>query len=219
MRRYLVVAFPVLVMLAVLYMIGSAGSARHAKSTPPRLLPPAQQAATTRTQVATVPQTTTAPQTTVPQTTTVITAKRTNCRWRRYRDGAIGADPSCAPGSLATGVLGHTAQTVCSQAWVAAASRLQPSATTLDRLLIEYQLPGNPVTYAVARVIPVVDGGSPTSAQNFYPLPLNGFGGQQTRMVVANQLHDEICSHKITVAQAAKTFEGDWLSRGLPNDD
>jgi hypothetical protein len=52
-----------------------------------------------------------------------------------------------------------------------------------------------------------------------YPLPLNGFGGQQTRTLVADQLHDEICSHKITVAQAAKTLESGWLSRGLPDDD
>ena len=54
---------------------------------------------------------------------------------------------------------------------------------------------------------------------NLYPLPLNGFGGQQTQTVVANQLHDEICSHKITIAQAARTLEGDWLSKGLPNND
>jgi len=77
---------------------------------------------------------------------------------------------------------------------------------------------------AAARVRPkqgraVQDGGSPTSPQNLYPLPLNGFGGQQTQTVVANQIHDEICSHKITIAQAAKTLESDWLSKGLPNND
>ena len=230
MRRYLVVALPILLLGAALYVIGSAGSPGHAKSTP-QLLPPAQQAATTRTKTATVPQTTAVPhatmmphttavpQTTVPHTTTVITAKRTNCRWRRYRDGAIGADPSCAPGKLDPAMNGNTAQTVCNRAWVAEASRLQPSQTTLDKLLIEYQLPGNPVTYALVRVIPVEDGGSATSPLNLYPLPLNGFGGHQTRTVVANQLHDEICAHKITIAQAAKTLEGDWLSKGLPNSD
>ena len=60
MRRYLVVALPILLLGAALYVIGSAGSPRQAKSTP-QLLPPAQQAATTRTQAATVPQTTTVP--------------------------------------------------------------------------------------------------------------------------------------------------------------
>ncbi len=226
MRRFLAVALPILVLLVVLYVIGSAGSARHTKSASPRLLPPAQQAPTTTSRSITAPQETTPPPprtapptSTDSQTTTVITAKRTDCRWRRYRDGAIGTDPSCAPGKLDPAVTGNTAQTVCSGAWVTAASRRQPPPSTLDKLLIEYQLPGNPVTYAVARVIPVEDGGSPTSAENLYPLPLNGFGGQQTRTAVANQLHDEICSHKITVTQAAKTLEGDWLSKGLPDSD
>jgi hypothetical protein len=213
-------------MLTVLYVIGSAGSARRATSASPGLLPPAQQAAATGSQSTSAPQATTpSPTSTVPptstgaQATTVITANRTDCRWRRYHDGAIGPDPSCAPGELSTGVTGNTGETVCNQAWIAAASRLQPSATTLEQLLIEYQLPGNPATYALARVIPVQDGGSPTSPSNLYPLPLYGYGGQQTRGAVADELHDEICSHKITVAQATTTLEGDWLSKGLPDDD
>jgi hypothetical protein len=226
MRRFLAAALPILALLVVLYVIGSAGSARHTKSTSPRLLPPAQQAATTTSPPTTTPQQATPPppsavppNSTSAQTTTVITANRTDCRWRRYRDGAIGTDPGCAPGELDPAVTRNTPQTVCSRAWVTAASRRQPPPITLDKLLIEYQLPGNPVTYALARVIPVEDGGSPTSTNNLYPLPLNGFGGQQTRTAVANQLHDEICSHKITVTQAAQTLEGDWLSKGLPGRD
>ena len=213
------------------YLIVSGGSGQHAHArTTPSVLPPAQQAAGTTTQPrsTTVPASPPAPtspapigQTSRSQTSTVITATRTDCRWRRYRDGAIGADPSCAPGKLDPAVAANIGQTVCNAAWVAAASRLQPppSAQALDKLVIEYQLPGNPVTYTLARVIPVEDGGSPTSPLNLYPLPLNGFGGQRTRTAVAEQLHDEICSHRITIAQAAKTLEGDWLSKGLPDDD
>jgi hypothetical protein len=37
--------------------------------------------------------------------------------------------------------------------------------------------------------------------------------------VVADQLHEDICSHRMTVAAVAKTLEGDWLSTGLPADD
>jgi hypothetical protein len=149
----------------------------------------------------------------------VITAARTNCRWRQYRDGATASDPSRAPGKLDPAATANITQTVCNPAWVAAASHIQPPPSTLDKLLIEYQLPGNPVTYTLARVIPAEDGGSPTSPLNLYPLPLNSFGGQQTQTLVANHLHDEICSHKITIAQAAQTLEGDWLSKGLPNND
>ena len=226
MRRFSAAALPILVLLVVLYVIGSAGSARQAKSTSPGLVPPTQQAGTSTSPSTTPRQAATAtPRSPVPasssqpRTTTVITANRTDCRWRRYGDGAIGTDPSCARGDLDPAVTGNTAQTICSGAWVTAARRRQPPPSTLDTLLIEYQLPGNPVTYALARVIPVEDGGSPTSAENLYPLPLDGFGGQQTRTAVANQLHDEICSHRITVIQAAKTLEGDWLSKGLPGSD
>ena len=144
---------------------------------------------------------------------------RTECHWHWYPDGAIGTDPACAPGALNPAVPGHVAETICSSGWLARAERLQPPTILKDRLLIDYQLPGNPATYVIAHVVPVNDGGSATSALNLYPLPLNGYGGQMTRTMVADQLHDDICAHKITVADAAKTLEGDWLSTGLPDDD
>jgi hypothetical protein len=148
-----------------------------------------------------------------------MTRTRPICRWRRFSDGAISADPRCASGELDPVVRGRLAQTVCNASWVAATSKRLPSASTKNRLLIDYALPGNPVMYVIARVVPVQDGGSPTSARNLYPLPLNGFGAERTRAEIAQTLHDRICSHEITVAQAAWTLEGDWLSHGLPDDD
>jgi hypothetical protein len=217
-----------LVVAGYLIISGGSGQNAHARTTP-SVLPPPQQAGGTTTQPSTtVPASPPAPTSPAPvgqpsrsQTSTVVTATRTDCRWRQYRDGALSADPSCAPGKLAPAVAANIEHTVCNAAWVSATSRLQPppSAQALDKLVIEYQLPGNPVTYTPARVIPVEDGGSPTSPLNLYPLPLNGFGGQRTRTAVAEQLHDEICSHRITIAQATKTLEGDWLSKGLPDDD
>ena len=116
-------------------------------------------------------------------------------------------------------MVGHIGRTICNESWVAAASRVRPPPSTRGKLLIEYRLPGNPVTYTVAHVIPVQDGGSPTSPQNLYPLALTGYGGQETHTAVAKRLNDEICDHRITVAQAARTLKDDWLSRGLPDDD
>jgi hypothetical protein len=211
MRRLLAITLSLLVVLGVLYAIGSSGSPRHTNATSD--VPPAAKHGARTATPPPATETSTAP------TTTVITATRTDCRWRQYRDRAIASDPARAPGMLDPAATGNIAQTVCNPAWVAAASQIQPPPVTLDKLLIEYQLPGNLVTYALARVVPVEDGGSPTSPLNLYPLPLNGFGGQQTQTVVANQIHHEICSHKITIAQAAKTLQGDWLSRGLPNND
>ena len=139
MRRLVAAAVSILVTLAVLYVIGSAGSSRHAKATTSSPLYAARQAARTSTRP-------TATQTSAAHTTTVITATWTDCRWRQYRDGAIASDPACAPGKLNPTATRNIAQTICNPTSVAAASRIQPPPTTLDKLLIEYQLPGNPLT-------------------------------------------------------------------------
>ena len=208
MRRSLPIAVAIVVVLLAISRISSAGGTHQATHAAAKTTTAPRQPARVSTATSTATQTTTA-----------ITAPATECRWRRFRDGAIGADPACAPGQLDAGVVGHVGQTICDESWVAAATRLEPPPGTKDKLLIEYRLPGNPVTYTVAHVIPVEDGGSPTSPRNLYPLALTGYGGQETHTAVAEKLNDEICDHKITVAQAAKTLKGDWLSRGLPDDD
>lgn len=208
MRRSLRIAVAIVVVLLAISRISSAGGMHHATHAAAKTTTAPRQPA--RVSTATSKET---------QTTTAITAPATACRWRRFRDGAIGTDAACAPGQLDAAVVGHIAQTICDESWVAAATRLEPPPSTKDRLLIEYRLPGNPVTYTVAHVIPVEDGGSPTSPRNLYPLAVTGYGGQETHTAAAEKLNDEICDHKITVAQAAKTLKGDWLSRGLPDDD
>jgi hypothetical protein len=213
MRRYMTIAFAILVAALVVYVIGSAGSARRATPAVRQPTPPTQQTTITPTSA-----TTSTPRTTS-TSTTVITSTRSDCRWRQYPDGAISTDPACAPGQINPTVPGHTAHTICNRAWLAKASTTQPSTTTKDKLLIEYQLPGSPLIYIAADVIPVQDGGSPTSPLNLYPLPLGGWGGQQTRTIVADELHNQICSHRTTVARAAQLLESDWLSDGLPDTD
>lgn len=210
MRRYLAIAFPILVVLVLSHAIGYAGRPRLAEAKPssPKLLPSAEQIMTPSSQT-----------TAVPEAMPTVSALSAQCHWHQYPDGAIGSDPDCAPGVVDAAVRGHTAQTICSPGWLATTTKVKPSVASLDQLLIKYQLPGNPVTYVAAQVIPVEDGGSPTGPANLYPLPLNGYGGQRTRMLVADELHREICASKITVAQSAKLLEGDWLADGFPDDD
>jgi hypothetical protein len=222
MRRFLPIALSMVVVLIVGYAISTAKGAHHAKATASRRLPPTQSAAITSTRQGTPSSNPPArPSNPAPnaQTGPVVTASEGSCHWSEYRDGAIGPDPECAPGKIDPAVAGHVAQTVCNPAWVAAASAARPSQVTLEKLLIEYSLAGSPLTYVVAQVVPVEDGGSAISPENLYPLPLNGYGGQQTRKLVADQLHNEICAHEITVAQAAKTLAGDWLANGFPDED
>ena len=208
MRRSLPIGVGIVVVLLAISRVTSAGSTRGATHGAATTTTASRHRAglSTATGMAT-------------HTTTASTAPATECRWRRFRDGAIATDPACAPGQLDAGVVGHIGQTICNESWVAAASRVQPPPSTKDKLLIEYRLPGNPVTYTVAHVIPVEDGGSPTSSRNLYPLAVTGYGGQETHAAVAEKLNDEICDHRITVAEGARTLKGDWLSRGLPDDD
>ncbi|MCL2419675.1 MAG: hypothetical protein FWD04_10305 [Conexibacteraceae bacterium] len=236
MRR-LAAALPALVVLVALYLIATRGGAHHPNPTPPSSPSAARPAATTTspsqpiTSPRTIPATRTAPPHTPhvrpaprprPRAQTharpVITAPRTDCRWRRYRDGALGSDHNCAPGALDAAVIGHTARTICNPRWLVSASRPRLGSTTRDRLVIEYQLPGPVTTYVVARVVPVEDGGSPTDPRNLYVLPLNGWGGERTQAVVAERLHSEICAHRLTVAEAVKTLTGNWLSKRVPVD-
>jgi len=227
MRR-LAVALPALVVVAGLYLIASRGGVHRANPTrhdPPSALTPApvapaaQSIAVTRTVPphAAVPQPRTPPHRQA-RRRPVITAPRTDCRWRRYRDGALGSDRDCAPGALDPAVFGHTARTVCNPTWVASANRALLAPATRERLVIEYQLPGPVTAYVVAHVVPIADGGSPTNPRNLYVLPLNGWGGERTQAVVAGELHNRICEHRLTVAQAARTLEGDWLTKGVPVD-
>jgi hypothetical protein len=213
MRRYLLLGVSTLAAVLVAYVIGSAGSATHPKPAASKPTQAPQQTATTATQTPRMTETTTA----------VVTASQTDCRWRLYPDGAIGADPHCAPGLLNPAAAAHPKVTICARSWLAAAQRSAPSAQhdndQLDKLLIEYQLPGSPLTYTIAHVVPIEDGGSPISPLNLYPLPIEGYGGAETQAIIADQLHQQICAGKTPVQRAAQLLEGDWLSQGLPDDD
>lgn len=208
MRRYVVIAFPMLVVLVLTHAIAYARRSHLAevRSPSPTLPRPAQQIMTPSSQITAAPERS-------------VSVPPAQCHWHQYSDGAIAADADCAPGMVDTAVSGHTAQTICSPGWLARTTKVKPSVATLDQLLIKYQLAGSPMTYIAAEVIPVEDGGSPTSPANLYPLPLNGYGGQRTRMLVADEFHGEICASRITIAQAAKLLEGDWLADGFPDDD
>ena len=152
-----------------------------------------------------------------PRGRSVITARR-RCHWRRYRDGAIGTDPKCAPGELDPAVIRlGIRRTICNRSWLAAA-RFHASTVTKTKLYIEYGAYGNPITYRVAHVIPIEDGGSRTSSKNLYLLPFLGYGGQETQTAVATKLHRRLCAREITLAKAAKTLAGDWLSVKLRPD-
>jgi hypothetical protein len=149
---------------------------------------------------------------TVPQAPQVI-----KCHERAHADGAIVADPSCSPGQLEPTAVTNPKGTVCKYMYLAALG--QEAAKVEEQLpqqLLRYGLPGNPSTYMMAFVVPLQDGGAPVLA-NAFPLQVSGFGGVQTRQLVAQELHHQICAGTTTVTAAARLMEGDWLRYGLPD--
>ncbi|MBV9048435.1 MAG: hypothetical protein JOY58_09215 [Solirubrobacterales bacterium] len=147
-------------------------------------------------------------------------ADQSTCRYRRFSDGAIGADPGCTPGALNPAAVADPYRTICQRRYLAMLAKVEASVHGLKvPLMIRYGSAGNASTYVLAQRLPAEDGGSPTNPDNLWPMPVDGWGGALTESAVANSVHEQICEGKVTVRQAARFLEGDWLRRGIPDDD
>ncbi len=147
-------------------------------------------------------------------------AGQSTCRYRRFADGAIGADPRCTSGALNPAAVADPYETICRRRYLTMLMKVEPSVQGLKvPLMIRYGSSGNASTYVLAQRVPAEDGGSPTSSNNLWPMPVDGWGGALTESAVANSVHEQICEGKVTVRQAARFLEGDWLRRGIPDDD
>jgi hypothetical protein len=142
------------------------------------------------------------------------------CQYRQFPDGALAADPRCTPGALNPAAVANPAATICRRAYLA---DLGHAAAALRRhkleLMIRYGSPGNPSAFVLAQVVAAKDGGSATDPHNLWPMPRDGWGGARTEAIVVNLLHEQICDRRLTVVQAARLLKGDWLRRGLPDED
>lgn len=142
------------------------------------------------------------------------------CRYREFPDGAIGADPSCTPGALNPAAVANPENTICRQAYERELAESEVADQALKaEMMIRYGSAGNPSTYVVAQRVPAADGGGPADPRNLWPMPRYGWGGALTESAVANALHDQICNRRVTVPEAARLLEGDWLSLGIPDED
>ncbi len=153
-------------------------------------------------------------------TDSASTPTRKFCRYRVFPDGAIGADPRCTPGALNPAAVANPRNTICRPRYETVLAKREAAAQARKiAMMIRYGSAGNPSTYVVAQRVPAEDGGSPSDPRNLWPMPLDGWGGAFTESVVANSLHDQICHGTITIRQAARVLDGDWLKRGVRDDD
>ncbi len=147
-------------------------------------------------------------------------AEKSGCDYRRFPDGAFGADPRCTPGALNPAAVADPGRTICRGRYLSELEVAEAPVESLkSQMMIRYRSAGNPSTYVLAQVIPAEDGGSPTDLKNLWPMPLEGWGGALTEAAVAYSLHERICRGRVSVTQAARLLEGDWLRGGIPDDD
>ena len=153
---------------------------------------------------------------TATQTTTdvkITSAPTALCKYRTYPDGATGADRRCTPGVISTYAAAHPYRTICTPGYAAS---VRPSEAVTEpiklQLMARYQDPNPSGSYELDHLVAIEDGGSPTSVENMWPQPL-AQAVQKDRL--EDLLHEEICTHRLTVQQAARQIEGDWL-RYLP---
>jgi hypothetical protein len=76
-------------------------------------------------------------------------------------------------------------------------------------LLDRYQATEPSASYVLDDLVAIEDGGSPTDPRNMWPQPI---AQAQQKTAIDEYLHREICAGKLTVGQAARVLEGDWLA-------
>ena len=176
-----------LIVMVLLAAIAGCGTARTTTSNPP----------TTNAATATI---------TTPSRTTTVPP----CRYRTFRDGAIAPSPACAPGATDAQAAAHPQQTICLRRH---ASSVIPSERDAERiklaLLDRYQATEPSASYVLDQLVAIEDAGSPTDRRNMWPQPI---AQAKQKDAIEDYLHREICAGKVTVQQAARVLEGDWLA-------
>jgi hypothetical protein len=93
-----------------------------------------------------------------------------------------------------------------------------PSGTTYQ--VVGEQLPGGLADYELDHLIPLTLGGNPEDPKNLWMEPWERKGarfappgfGAETKDVLENRLHREVCAGKIALADAQRAIASDWTT-------
>jgi hypothetical protein len=119
--------------------------------------------------------------------------------------------PQAIPGSVDEAVNQENVhQTICISGYTAS---VRPATKTTNRikreLMVEYQLPGQPLDYELDHMIPLELGGCPDCLTNLWMEPLTS---AREKDRVENYLHREVCRDQLSLAAAQKLIAQDWYS-------
>ena len=133
-----------------------------------------------------------------------------------HAPGVLYPDPSLTPGAVFSGV---TAAEVCTVGY--SASVRSVSSAVKAQVFARYGLVDTPATYEVDHFISLELGGT-NDVTNLWPEPYAPVGvGARDKDGVEAHLHAQVCSGKMTLADAQKAIATDWYSvyremNGLP---
>lgn len=123
-------------------------------------------------------------------------------------------DSTCTPGVLNANVTqANIKRTICVTGWTAT---IRPPVSYTDPLKLElmrsYGAAGPATGYELDHFIALELGGHPTSPKNLWPEAYTPLPGAHEKDKVENYLHQQVCSGRMTLAEAQQKISADWLS-------
>ena len=115
-------------------------------------------------------------------------------------------DAACTPGAI---ISAATTQQICRTGYSTSVRNV--SLAEKDQVYAEYGIPSHRAgEYEVDHLIPLEVGGSNEIA-NLWPQPASPAPGYHEKDRFENYLHDQLCSGKLSLAQAQGEAANDWL--------
>jgi hypothetical protein len=121
-------------------------------------------------------------------------------------------DRACTPGATDPAVTqADITTTICRLGYT---KTVRPPYSVTEPIKVErmraYGITGSLHDYELDHLIPLEVGGAPSDVANLWPEPWTGSRGASAKDVVERQLHDEVCAHRISLADAQRRFAVDW---------
>jgi hypothetical protein len=136
---------------------------------------------------------------------------RGTCHARPVDHGTL-PDPSCTPGATDPHVTQATlATTICRAGGYTRTVRPPGSVTSVEKktAVAAYAATGPTGSYELDHLVSLELGGSPNSPRNLWPQPGASPNPKDT---LESALHDLVCSHRMTLADAQNGIAGDWVT-------
>ncbi len=123
-------------------------------------------------------------------------------------------DPLCTPGAANPAVTQATiSQTICVSGYTTTIR--PPSSYTTDlkiQQMRQYGFTGTTADYEEDHLIPLEVGGDPRDPRNLWPQPYSAPYSARQKDTVENYLHDQVCSGRLSLAEAQRQAAQNWIA-------